>query len=140
MGSGPPSDGWWRKLVEQQVSAPREKSETMSARVSFRVANLDNTVRPAAAYRGYLAHFRWCYEVVLAKDPARRGLSDAKPIAGHLVARIAHAENGRVCSVQVVDTNMLEEVTDCVESKLFQMRSLLGGAGQLEVVFTFNPP
>lgn len=134
LSDGPPEEGWWADFVAGQALAPRSTRETRVPHVRSKLFSTDPQ-----------AHTRWqprleaiagkCYTVAVA-----RKLVSRRP--GHWVARFSHVGDGHICSIDVVATDLPDQVTECIVEHVLERRmlsSLVGVPGIVEVAVAMVP-
>jgi hypothetical protein len=99
--------------------------------LGIQIFGLDSSSSVYRSHRQNLGRYRVCHEAALSKDP---------DVQGHWVARFTQGPKGHVCFVEVLDTALPDEMSNCLRDKALLHREGDGEAGQLELVLTFLFP
>jgi hypothetical protein len=136
-----PIAGWWEAFVEEQA-VPRRKSgpsRPAAARMELAIHGMDAASSIRRAYRESVGRYRVCHEAALGQKSVSAS-AGKRTVNGYWVARIVHGKGGHICSVEVVDTTLPNELSACLRREVRKQRPVGGEPGKLEVVFTFYEP
>jgi hypothetical protein len=125
--------------VKPPAIAQGKSNRVAVPRVLVTIANHEPTAPTSRAYRSFAGHYRWCYEQALAEDPGYQGRTNEPPLAGHWVARIAYGDADRICALDVIDTDLPEKMSQCLQRMIPRIEGATETAGQLELVLGFSP-
>ena len=133
LGGSAPSSGWWLDFVASEARHrwPKNHPGMQGYRVRLQIFGLDSTSDVVRAHRQYVGQYHVCYEMALSKDPT---------VHGHWVARFTQGSNGRLCSVEVVHTDLPDDLARCLRDKALLHPRLPDESGRLEMVVTFHSP
>jgi len=136
-----PEAGWWKPFSLRHRLRTKPVTRGGWAPIAdlqiFGVAAASNVLRVQQSWT--MGEYKLCYREALYKQLALPGAAGAPPLQGDWVARFTqHAD--RICAVEVVETSLPSEVSDCLRNSALQKTHAGPEEGQFEIVLVFRAP
>jgi hypothetical protein len=142
LGSGAsPEAGWWRPFTLRHPSRAKPVKRGGWAPIAdleiFGMTPASSVLRVQQSRT--MGKYKLCYREALYKDLALSEAAGRPPLQGDWVARFTQRAD-RICAVDVLETSLPSEVSDCLRSSALQEGHAGAEEGQFEIALVFRVP
>lgn len=136
-----PAPGWWKAFSRQHPSRTMPVSRGGWAPIAdVQIFGMDASSSVFLVQRSWtMGEYKLCYREALYKDLADHGSGSAPPLQGDWVARFTQRSD-RICAVEVLETSLPGELSNCLRSSALRQEHAGSEAGQFEIALVFRVP
>lgn len=139
--SSSPKTGWWKAFSDRHPSRTKPIARGGWAPIAdLQIFGMDASSSVLRAQQSLAAgEYKLCYREALYKDLALPGSASRPPLQGDWVARFT-LRRDRICALEVLETSLPSEVSDCLRSSALRQVHAGLEEGQFELVLVFRVP